>query len=66
MLGWDILAKGMTQQGQVITIASWNAGLGGCQWLDDLVKQGIGNASKWPCPSRDWRGLCERWQYFKL
>jgi len=42
MLGWDILVKGMSKQGQVITIASWSAGLGGCQWLDDLTKQGIG------------------------
>ena len=42
MLGWDILAKGMTKQGEVITIASWSTGLGGCQWLDDLTKQGIG------------------------
>ena len=28
MLGWDILVKGMSKQGQVITIASWSAGLG--------------------------------------
>ncbi len=42
MLGWDILAKGMTKQGEVITIATWSAGLNGCQWLDDLTKQGIG------------------------
>jgi hypothetical protein len=42
MLGWDILVKGMSKQGQVTTIASWSVGLGGCQWLDDLTKQGIG------------------------
>jgi hypothetical protein len=42
MLGWDLLAKGMTNQGEVITIATWSAGLNGCQWLDDLTKQGIG------------------------
>ncbi len=41
MLGWDILAKGMTKQGEVITIATWSTGLGGCKWLDDLTKQGI-------------------------
>jgi hypothetical protein len=32
----------MTKQGQVITIATWSTGLGGCKWLDDLTKQGIG------------------------
>ncbi len=42
MLGWDILAKGMTKQGEVITIATWSTGLSGCKWLDDLTKQGIG------------------------
>ncbi len=42
MLGWDILAKGMNKQGEVITIATRSTGQGGCKWLDDLTKQGIG------------------------
>lgn len=42
MLGWDILVKGVTQQGEVVKIASWTTGLNGCLWLDDLAKEGIG------------------------
>lgn len=41
MLGWDIFVTGVDTKGKKVTIASWNASLFGCLWLDDLVKQGV-------------------------
>ena len=40
MLGWDIFVTSINTTGKKITIASWSTGIGGCQWLEDLVKQG--------------------------
>lgn len=41
MLGWDIFVTGVDTKGKKVTIASWDASLFGCLWLDDLVKQGV-------------------------
>lgn len=41
MLGWDIFVTGVDTKGKKVTIASWNASLFGCLWLEDLVKQGV-------------------------
>jgi hypothetical protein len=41
MLGWDIYATCLDANKKKINIASWSTGLGGCRWLDDLVKQGL-------------------------
>ncbi len=41
MLGWDIYATCLDANKKKINIASWSTGLGGCRWLDDLMKQGL-------------------------
>ena len=41
MLGWDIFVTAINSDGKKETLCGWSAGLLGCQWLDDLVKQGI-------------------------
>ncbi len=41
MLGWNIFVTAINANGKKETLCGWSAGLLGCQWLDDLVKQGI-------------------------
>ncbi len=41
MLGWQIFVNGIDTQNNKKTIASWKTGLSGCDWIDDLVSQGL-------------------------
>ena len=43
MLGYDIYVTGLNLEGKKVSIASWSTGWNGCQWLDDMVKEGLAN-----------------------
>lgn len=39
MLGWQIFVTGIDTEGNKKTIASWESGVNGCDWIEDLVQQ---------------------------
>lgn len=47
MLGWEFFVSRQVEASQDATkkpsLASWQTGLGGTQWLDDLVAGGVGS-----------------------
>jgi hypothetical protein len=41
MLGWEFFVTSQSHAGEPPSLASWRAGLGGTEWLDDLVSKGL-------------------------